>query len=678
MAVLFNLLSFLLPLALYTHTSELFEFNKIILLYSFTAIIAGYWLILMIAKRKIIFRRTILDIPLLLFLASQLVSTILSIDMRTSFLGYYSRFNGGLISLICYALLYWVYVSFMTHKDTLKLLRTVVVSAVLVSIYGSLEHFGHSPSCLVITKSFDVSCWVQDVQLRVFATLGQPNWLGAWLAAIIPLSWLLAEKKKNLTYQLLNVLFFSALLFTKSRSAILGLAVGYVIYWAGNFWLKKKRIKIYLKQFIPITFFFLVLTLLIGSPWTPSLNEIISKNQAEKPQINSLEQDIVPSIQRGGTESGDIRKIVWTGAWDLFKLYPIFGSGVETFGLAYYQTRPAAHNNVSEWNFLYNKAHNEYLNFLSTTGIFGFSAYILVLAAALLTFVNLRSLKKTQLALLASFSTILVSNFFGFSVVPVSFLTFILPAMAISTRNNKTNKLKTLDLQQLDSQQKIAGLVVLGLTLYILWQIASYWYADTLYAKADSYSKAGDQQQAQDYVDQAISLTPNEAVYHNLLADIFFKSAQVAYGAGESDKANSLVAQMSVELDKAHELSPRNIKLIKSAANMYSNISNYNAQYLPATIKYLEILEQFAPTDASVYYIKALTMARLGQKDEAFRLIEKTLELRPKYKNARLLYAVLLAEDEQKDKAREQIKYVNTYISPDDKEASVVAEEYGL
>lgn len=111
---------------------------------------------------------------------------------------------------------------------------------------------------------------------------------------------------------------------------------------------------------------------------------------------------------------------------------------------------------------------------------------------------------------------------------------------------------------------------------------------------------------------------------------------------------------------------------------MYSNISNYNPDYLPNAIKYLELLEQLAPTDASVYYIKSLTMARLGQKQQAFDLIEKTIELRPNYKNARLLYAILLAENDQKEKARQQLEYINTYISPDDSESQIITKEYNL
>src|SRR3972149_3199266 len=103
MSVLFKILLFFVPLIVIPLTSELFEFNKMVATYILTVLIVVFWLVRMVKERKVIFRRTILDIPLLIFLLSQLASTLVSFNTRTSFLGYYSRFNGGLLSSFCYA-----------------------------------------------------------------------------------------------------------------------------------------------------------------------------------------------------------------------------------------------------------------------------------------------------------------------------------------------------------------------------------------------------------------------------------------------------------------------------------------------------------------------------------------------------------------------------------------------
>src|SRR3989344_2718845 len=110
-AIAFYLLFIIVPLILTPWNYELFEFNKMLTVYALTLIIAGAWIIAMIRQGKILFHRTPLDIPLLLFLASQILATIVSIDRHTSIWGYYSRFHGGLMSTISYITLYYALVS---------------------------------------------------------------------------------------------------------------------------------------------------------------------------------------------------------------------------------------------------------------------------------------------------------------------------------------------------------------------------------------------------------------------------------------------------------------------------------------------------------------------------------------------------------------------------------------
>ncbi|MBI4157855.1 hypothetical protein HY502_03345, partial [Candidatus Woesebacteria bacterium] len=161
---LFYLLLFLTPLIFWPFSSELFEFNKIVFVYLLTAVTSALWLIKCILAGKLIFRRTALDIPIVVFLASLGISTILSIDVRTSLLGYYSRFHGGLLSYFSYSILYWAFVSNMGKGETKKSIFFLIASFVLVLLYGVLQHLG-----------IDKNIWVQDVQNRIFSTLGQPN-----------------------------------------------------------------------------------------------------------------------------------------------------------------------------------------------------------------------------------------------------------------------------------------------------------------------------------------------------------------------------------------------------------------------------------------------------------------------------------------------------------------------
>src|SRR5437879_3300145 len=90
----FYALFFLIPLVFTNNTSELFEFNKMWVAFGLTTIIGCAWIAKMIACRRIVINPTIFAIPLLLFLASQIISSIFSLDQHVSWWGYYSRFNG--------------------------------------------------------------------------------------------------------------------------------------------------------------------------------------------------------------------------------------------------------------------------------------------------------------------------------------------------------------------------------------------------------------------------------------------------------------------------------------------------------------------------------------------------------------------------------------------------------
>ncbi|MBI1982087.1 MAG: hypothetical protein HYS68_00670 [Candidatus Levybacteria bacterium] len=107
----FYALFFLLPLVFTSDTYELFEFPKMWLVFAITLIIACFWLIKMVLQGRFFVAQTPLDIPIVLFLLSQIISTIFSLDIHVSMWGYYSRFNGGLLSILSYIFLYYAFIS---------------------------------------------------------------------------------------------------------------------------------------------------------------------------------------------------------------------------------------------------------------------------------------------------------------------------------------------------------------------------------------------------------------------------------------------------------------------------------------------------------------------------------------------------------------------------------------
>ncbi len=508
----FQLLLLLVPIVWTTNTSELFEFPKMLLVYTFTTIITGLWLSRMVCQRRIIFTKTPLILPILIFLGSQTLSTLFSIDIHTSLFGYYSRFNGGLLSLISYILLYFAAVSNLDRTDAKKLIFAFVFAGLVSSLYAFPEHFGHSPSCQVIRGTFTADCWVQDVQTRVFGTFGQPNWLAAYIIAIIyiPLATFL-QKKSSLISFISYLLLFIVLLFTKSRSGLIGFGIGLTIFSLLNY---KNNFKKLLISYLIIIISFLIFGRGVSATTdkvfnlfqsTPTSN--VQLPTAPTPEANSLEVSITPSSK--------IRQIVWKGAWELAKKYPLFGSGVETFAYSYYNVRPVEHNMVSEWDFLYNKAHNEFLNFVATTGFIGLAAYLFFLGS----FATI-SLKKTReaytfpevstlTALLSGFIALSISNFFGFSTVPVQLLLFLFPALtyllSIDKQNINPNK---------EIKPQIWLLLLITVSSFILLsKIHTLYSSDRLYTIGKSARQSRNYQTAIDALQQAVKKSPNEALY---------------------------------------------------------------------------------------------------------------------------------------------------------------------
>lgn len=678
---LFGVLLFLVPLILWPFTSELFEFNKIVLVYLLTTVIVATWLARMIVERKFIFRRTILDIPLLVFLGSQLISTLLSIDPLTSWLGYYSRFNGGLFSVICYLLLYWAFVSNIDKKGALKLIKTTLVSAVIVSIYGVLERLG-----------IDKNVWVQDVQHRVFSTLGQPNWLASWLVALIPVSWVFILKEEShkakfsrfiLPY-LISTLFFATLIFTGSRSGLLGFAVMDVAFWGLMFW--KSKLKFY-KHFLAINITVVIATFLFGFAWIsslivgnkiPLLSKMIGKSQTATTSVQSGGT----ALETGGTESGVIRKIVWKGAIDVWKNYPVFGTGVETFAYSYYMFRPAAHNMTSEWDFIYNKAHNEYLNFMANSGTLGILVYLTAVGFAIYLMVKATSKGDDDPnspntffppAFLAGFISLLVTNYFGFSVVPTQLLFYLFPAFALIIAGAEKAD-DNREVSDVTGGQKILISGVSLLALLLIIQICRYWYADTLYLSGSNYNKTNRQDLALPYLTKAVKIEPKQAFYYSELSKSYTGLA-LAYQEAKGSTVAAQLTEAAIESSiKSTDLSPANVNLKRIEFGVFIMLAGIDQNYLLDARDVLVSAVKEAPTDAKLFYNLGLTYTRLGQNDLARETLKKTIELRPNYRDARLAYAVLLIDAKANEDARAQLQYILQNISPGDSQAKQYLE----
>ena len=622
---LFYTLFFLTPLLLWPYTSEVFEFNKMMFVYLLTVLIASVWAIRSFLNKKFEIVRTPLDIPILLFLASQIISTVISINPHTSLWGYYSRFHGGLMSTVSYITLYYALVThFQGETKAIKnLLIAILSSAAIISLYAVLEHFG-----------IDKNIWVQDVQNRVFSTLGQPNWLSAFLVALLPLSLfqIVSSVKNNhrFLYTGLSLLYLIAIIFTKSQSGIAATAVVLALFLIITAIQKKKSLL--LLAFIPLLALVLVFK---GDSVLRTLSSLNKINPFYSDTITIITEENKTRI--GGSDSMAIRRVVWEGALKLGLKYPLFGTGVETFGYSYYAVRPVAHNLTSESDFLYNKAHNEYLNFLATTGFVGLFTYLFLIGSILILFLN----KKTdhhdlRFPLLLGFVSILITNYIGFSVVNIALFFFLYPAIYISLINKNTLLSRKLNLDS-----TIGIFLISILTIWAIIGLSRAWRADIAYNKGKG---------SLDEAERAVKLNPREPIYYAQLGNINSlvatqlivpQIAQLPSTASAEIKAqansvlNKYVDQATGNINKAQNLNPFNLNILKTKAKTELALATIDPKYLQDALNTLLRIVELSPSESSNYLNLGILYQSLNKTDLAKIAFEKALELNPNSESAK-------------------------------------------
>jgi len=706
----FYTIFFLVPLALVADTSELFEFNKMWVTFILSLVILTAWISKMLIRRQFKIQRTPLDIPIILFLLSQIISTVFSLDGHVSLWGYYSRFNGGLLSIITYIFLYYVFVSNFRENAKIIIKRLIIValsSGVVVALWGLPSHFGYDPTCFLFRGSFNVACWTSDFQpmIRIFSTLGQPDWLSAYLSILFPIT--IAFFIKSTFFKAVNnkkpqfskkfaaftifsflmfLLFYVDIAYTRAKSGLLAtwfsiafFAASYTFLELRNRNSKIKHLSLDFKlllltlvSIITVTFFIGTSFVRIDSKFTfnglksnfiknPTATKTVAKPVDIKPKAPLVSGEL------GGTDSGTIRLLVWHGAIDAWIHNPIFGTGVETFAFAYYKYRPEAHNLTSEWRYLYNKAHNEYLNYLATTGAFGLLTYLSMIG--LFLFLSLKYLWKNKgedtnnrkilvLALVSGYISILISNFFGFSVVIVNLFMFLIPALVFILANlinydknlsfsftpkNVENKKPQVEVYAVTKPIWAIIAVVVIISGYLIFTLINFWNADKDYAMGSNYDRVNQYQTAYPLLHKAVTERPDEPVFKDelawndaalaisILGQTFTDQAQQKQA---TDLAQKLAQEAITTNDEITSKYPNNIVFWKTRVRIFYTLAQADKRYYASALSAIKKTAELAPTDADISYNLGILYGQTGDAENAVATLKNTIKLKQDFSNA--------------------------------------------
>ena len=290
-------------------------------------IIVLSYLIQIILSGSIKYRKTNLNIPVLIYVVYIFLIYLVTENKPVAV-------NELKRMLLCSSIYFVTTNIIQTDKNRHFILISWVIGSTWAVIYGLLQRNG--------------GIWILQVpqMSRVYSTFGNPIFFAAYLVIFIPviIALLFYIKKSflKLILFLITVLCLIALYFTQTRSAWIGFAVSIIVYGLLNIKSRKTRF-MFISGFV---FFCIIFSFLTWHIWL--------RHQAHP--------------------------LIWRDTFRMWLHYPIFGTGPGTFHINF--PKYASKELLDIWpqkQAIINDAHNEYIQILSEVGIVGLSIFFLLI-----------------------------------------------------------------------------------------------------------------------------------------------------------------------------------------------------------------------------------------------------------------------------------------------------------
>lgn len=390
------------PVFFNVYSSRIFEPDKITLLRTLVLVILAAWIIKLIEEGRIRWERlqpeeslfkTVIRTPLMLPVISlailYIISSIFSISPATSFWGSYQRLQGTYTTFSYLIVFAAILGNLRKRVQVERLITTVIVASLPVSLYGVLQHY-----------NIDPIPWGGNVVLRIAANMGNSIFVAAYLIMVFPLTLvrilrafgailnpeedqdgtMISNFARATGYVFIAALQLIALYFSGSRGPWLGWGASLIFMGLGLSLIWRKR----------------WLTLAGVGVVLAAAAFLVVLNIPNGP-LESLRQ--VPGIGRLGqlldaeSRTGRVRTLIWQGASELVAphsplefpdgttdkfnfLRPLIGYGPESMYVAYNRFYQPELTQVEQRNASPDRSHNETWDSLVITGALGLIVYL--------------------------------------------------------------------------------------------------------------------------------------------------------------------------------------------------------------------------------------------------------------------------------------------------------------
>ena len=373
-------------------------------LFRFLVLICFFlWIFLIIKKPE--YRpdfRNLLIISLILFLFGLIITGFLGVDPVQSFFSNFER-GDGIIQFSFFVLYFLMLTSVLKKKKDWQMLLGLFLSVIFfLSLYSWFNY-----------EKFD----------RISGIFGNSAYMAASLIISIGfLGVILKESfserfsfwsKKSSKYFLFFIIliFLLTLFYTKTRGAYFGLAGGFFLFTILSIlFLRKEKKKLIL---------FSIVILTIGLIFVSSIFIFKETKFIKKTPVFSRIVDLSEFWQLSSVRE---RFLVWNIAIKGFQDRPLFGWGPENFGPVFnkYYDYHAGLN--APW---FDKSHNQFLEILTTGGIFLFSLYLFWIFSVFYLISKIFKKKKLLAIILSStYFAYLIQGLFLFDTFPLYLVLF--------------------------------------------------------------------------------------------------------------------------------------------------------------------------------------------------------------------------------------------------------------
>ena len=614
-------LFFLLPLVFQPFLSDPFALPKVTVLRIVVLFILAAWLLKVLREGKIGWRKTPLNLVIIIFLSICGLSTLFSVSPRLSFWGMHGFYFEGFLSFLCYGIVYFIAINYVIDKR--KILKSLIIASVIVSVYALVQATG---------ITFFVWRGTQP-HPRVWSTLGNPNFLGPYLIMVIPIYLIFLIKAETvnskLLYSLFTTLSLLALVFTYSRAAWLGMAVGLIVF---ALMVNKKQLK--------ANSFFITGIIVASIILVSIYPRLYLRGEQRATAMKPIMERAVSTVDF--KEPGVTARLsAWETTIKMTLKRPILGFGLDTLGVSFRRFMSRDYEKLAGRFSTAGYAHNEFLQYAATIGVGGLAAYLFLL----LTFFRMliRSSRKKEKNLLASglaaaCVALLINNQFSFStLVPATLLWFFFGLGASLSESEKREFHFSIPVRAKYSIS-IAVVVATGLLCLFCFRFLAASRFDRL---AQDSQADRDWEQAIVLQEKSVRFNPFQGLYRMHLAKIY---QQMIGNARKIEEKEEFFRKSRDEYQKEIAAYPYHALAYNGlgVTNIYAD-TFLNRKTSEEAIKSFEKAIEFDPYFVEAYSNLAAVIYQQGEVKKAIELYEKTIELRPgvalSYYNLGNLYA---------------------------------------